>query len=240
MFRKTIIASLLATSAMTLAIATPAAAGKSDRAREAIAAAEAKVHTAETLGASADSPREAADARASLAIAQEDFKSGHKEDAIQAAIRASALADTAIGMSERHKQAAVAQAREGQRATAEAARDQVVAAKDQAASAQDQAAAAQQQAANAQQQAADANARAQTAEQAAASSAADAAAARNAATLAAQTPPPAPQVETTTTTSHAATGHRTTRKVVQHTTTTRAAPASSTDQVTTTTKVTPQ
>jgi hypothetical protein len=234
MFRKTIIASLLATSAMTLAIATPAAAGKSDRAREAIAAAEAKVHTAETLGASADSPREAADARASLAIAQEDFKSGHKEDAIQAAIRASALADTAIGMSERHKQAAVAQAREGQRATAEAARDQVVAAKDQAASAQDQAAAAQQ-------QAADANARAQTAEQAAASSAADAAAARNAAVLAAQTPPPAPQVETTTTTSHATAGHRTTRKVVHHTTTrTGVAPTSSSDQITTTTKVTPQ
>jgi len=239
MFRTTIIASLLATSAMTLAIATPAAAGKSDRAREAIAAAEAKVHTAETLGASADSPREAAEARASLAIAQEDFKSGHKEDAIQEAIHASALADTAIGMSERHKQAAVAQAREGQRATAEAARDQVVAAKDQAASAQDQAAAAQQQAANAQQQAADANARAQTAEQAAASSAADAAAARNAAALAAQTPP-APQVETTTTTSHATAGRRTTRKVVQHTTTTHAAPASSSDQITTTTKVTPQ
>ena len=235
MFRKTLIASLLATSAMTLAIATPAAAGKSDRAREAIAAAEAKVHTAETLGAGADSPREAADARAALAIAQEDFKSGHKEDAIQAAIRASALADTAIGMSERHKQAAVMSAREGARATAEAARDQVVAAKDQAAAAQDQAAAAQQ-------QAADANARAQTAEQAAASSAADAAAARNAATLAAQTPPPAPQVETTTTTSHAATGHRTTHKVIRHTTTTTtgAAPASSTDQVTTTTKVTPQ
>lgn len=234
MLRKTIIASLLATSAMTLAIASPAAAGKSDRAREAIAAAEAKVHTAENLGASADSPREAAEARASLAVAQEDFKSGHKDDAIEAAIHASALADTAIGMSERHKQAAVASAREGQRASAEAARDQVVAAKGQAEAAQDQAAAAQQ-------QAADANARARTAEQAAASSAADAAAARNAATLAAQTPPPAPQVETTTTTSHATAGHRAKHKVIRHTTTTTGvSPSSSSDQVTTTTKVTPQ
>ena len=37
----TSLAALLASSAMTLAIATPAAASKSDRAREAIAAAEA-------------------------------------------------------------------------------------------------------------------------------------------------------------------------------------------------------
>ncbi len=230
MFRKTLIASLLATSAMTLAIASPAAAGKSDRAREAIAAAEAKVHTAENLGTGAEVPRETADARAALAIAQEDFKAGHKEDAIQDAIHASALADTAIGMSQRHKDAALASARDAQRATAENARDQVGAAKDQAVAAQGQAVAAQQ-------QAADANARAESAQQAAANSAADAAAARNAAAMAAAQPP-APQVETTTTTSHAMAGHRTTHKVMRHRT--GAAPASSTDQVTTTTKVTPQ
>jgi hypothetical protein len=226
MFRKTLIASLLATSAMTLAIASPAAAGKSDRAREAIAAAEAKVHTAENLGTGAEVPRETADARAALAVAQEDFKSGHKEDAIQDAIHASALADTAIGISQRHKDAALASARDAQRATAQNAADQVGAAKDQAVTAQ--------------QQAADANARAESAQQAAASSAADAAAARNAAAMAAAQPPaPAPQVETTTTTSHATAGHRTTHKVVRRTTS-GAAPASSTDQVTTTTKVTPQ
>ncbi len=236
MFRKTIIASLLATSAMTLAIGSPATAGKDDRAREAIAAAEAKIHTAETLGAGTDSPRDTAEARAALAVAHEDFKAGHKEDAIKDAIRASALADTAIGMSQRHKDAALASARDAQRATADNARDQVVAAKDQAAAAQGQAIAAQQ-------QATDANARAESAQQSAAASAADAAAARNAAALAAaQTPPPAPQIETTVTTNHATSGHRRTHRMARHTTTTTtgAAPASSTDQVTTTTKVTPQ
>ena len=57
MLRKTIFASLLLSSAMTLAIATPAAAGTKERARDAIAAAEAKIHTAESLGAGAEEPR---------------------------------------------------------------------------------------------------------------------------------------------------------------------------------------
>ncbi len=59
MLRHTIFASLIASSALTLAIATPAAAAsKTDRAREAIAAAEARIHTAETMGAGTDAPRE--------------------------------------------------------------------------------------------------------------------------------------------------------------------------------------
>jgi len=70
MSRTTIFASLLATSALSLAVATPAFAGKTERAREAIAAAEAKIHTAESLGATADAPRDLAEARAALATAK--------------------------------------------------------------------------------------------------------------------------------------------------------------------------
>lgn len=245
MLRNTLFAALLASSTLTLAVA-PAAAGTSDRAREAIAAAEAKLHTAESLGAATDSPRETAQARALLASAHEDFKTDHREHAIQEAIQAQALADTAIGLAQKHRDQALASAHESERATADAARAQIAAAKDQAAQAQDQAAAAQDQSAAAQQQAAqakqaaqqqvaDANARADAAQQAAAASAADAAAARNAATLAAQTPP---KVETTVTTA-TNTRHPVRRKVVKTTTTTAPAPATS-EQVTTTTKVTPQ
>jgi hypothetical protein len=238
MLRNTIFASLLASTAMTLALATPvSAAGTSDRAREAIAAAEAKIHTAETLGASTHAPRDTADAQAALAMAKEDFKSGHKEPAIRDAIRASALADTAIGTAQQHKDNAIASAREDQRATADAAQDQVAAAHDQAASAQDQAVAAQQQAATAQQQAAEANARAESAQNSAAASAADAAAARNAAAMTAAQTPPTPKVETTVTTQRTGATHRTTRtKVIQRPVTT----GTTSEQVTTTTKVTPQ
>lgn len=231
MFRKTIIASLLASSALTLAIATPAAANKqADRAREAIAAAEAKIHTAETLGSGTDAPRDTAGARAALASAKEDFASGHKEPAIQEAIQASALADTAIGISQKHKDEVIAAGRD--------ARDQ---ARDQAAATQGQTAVAQDQAAAAQQQAAVANARADAAQQSAAASAADASAARTAAATAAAQTPPAPQVETTVTTQQSASGHRHSvrTKVTRRAATTRSAPASS-SQVTTTTQVTPQ
>jgi len=233
MLRTKIFVSLLASSALTLALAAPAtAASTKDRAREAIAAAEAKIHTAETLGADMDSPRDTAEARAALANAREDLKSGRKEPAIHEAIRASALADTAIGISQQHKDNAIASARDDQKATAEAAQDQVAAAKDQAAAAQDQAVSAQQ-------QAAEANARAEAARQAAASSAADAAAARNAAAMTAAQAPPAPQVETTVTTQRSSGAHRTTRtktKVTPRATTTGV----SSEQITTTTKVTPQ
>ena len=232
MLRKTIFVSLLASSAMTLAIAAPAAASPKDRAREAIAAAEAKIHTAESLGTATDAPRDTAGARAALESAKEDFASGHKEPAIQEAIRASALADTAIGISQQHKNNALASAHEAQRASDDAARNQVAAAQGQAAAAQDQAVTAQQ-------QAAEANSRAQAAEKSAAASAADAAAARNAAALTAAQTPATPQVETTVTTQQSTGGHHATRtKVVRHKTTTRAAAPS--EEVTTTTKVSPQ
>jgi hypothetical protein len=186
MLLRPLFASLLASSAMALAVTTPAHADKTDRAHEAIAAAEAKIHTAETLGASTEAPGQTAEARAALAIAREDLKAGHKSASISSAIRASALAETAIGELQRSKDDAVASANAS-------AREGVAAAQDQAAAAQDQAITARQ-------QAAEANARADAAQQSAATSAADAAAARNAAAIAAQTP----QVETTVTTQQPA------------------------------------
>ena len=223
MLRKTLFASLLASSALALAIASPAQAGKNDRAHEAIAAAEAKIHTAESIGTSTDAPRETAEARAALATAKEALKSGHESTSIQASIRAQALADTAIGRLQQRKDAAVAEARADQR--------------EGVAAAQDQAAAAQQQADTAQQQAADANLRADAAQQSAASSAADAAAARNAAAAAAAAQPT--QVETTVTTQQPAARRSSTKTTVKKKTTTAhpvvVAPSSS---VTTTTRVT--
>jgi hypothetical protein len=180
---------------MALAV-SPAHAGKADRAREAIAAAEAKIHTAETMGATTEMPREAADARASLALAKDKLARGDKSESIEEAIHASALADTAIGVIQRNQNEALA------------ARSQ------DATAAQQQAASAQNQAASAQDQAADANARAAAAERSAAASAAQAEAAR----VAAQTPA---QVETTVTTQQPA-PRRAARTVTRKTTTTTA------------------
>jgi len=214
MLRNTVFSSLLASTALAMAVASPAHAGERDRAREAIAAADAKIHTAETLGAGVETPAATAEARALLATAREDLERGHKSEAIDHAIHAQALADTATGELQRRKNDSLAAAQAEQQATAAQAQDQVL---------------------SAQQQAADANARANAAEQAAARSAADAEAARNAA-AAAQTPA---QVETTVTTQHAAPARRTTHtRVVKRTTTAaRAAPATTSDQVTTTTSV---
>src|SRR4051794_30307036 len=111
MFRKSMIAPLLAASAMALTV-TPAYAGKADRARQAIAAAEAKIHTAETMGAATDLPHEAADARASLALAKEKLSAGHKSESIEEAIHAQQLADTAIGVMQRHQDQAMAAERD--------------------------------------------------------------------------------------------------------------------------------
>jgi|GEM_PF-439068 len=245
MVRKILLTSLLASSALALAVSSPASAGQKDRAREAIAAAEAKINTANTLGAGVEVPGESAAARASLSRAKEDLASGRKAAAIDEAIHASALADTAIGELQRRKDASVASARASERESAAAARESVAEAHDRAAVAEQQAAVAQGQAANAQDQAAGANARASAAEQAAASAAADAAAARSAA-LTAQAQPT--QVETTVTTvgRNASTRPATTKsRVVKRTTpaatTTVTRPAATStlaDQVTTTTTVT--
>ena len=233
MVRTKLVTSLLASSALMLAVATPAFADKRDRAQEGIAAAEAKIHTAETIGAGVEVPAATAQARAALAMAKEDLKAGHKSSAIDHSIRAQALADTAIGELQRRKNDSLAAARASERETATVAQDQVAGARQQVDSARQQADAAQQ-------QATDANRRADTAQQAAAASAAEAASARNAAALAAAQPHEPTQVETTVTTQQpraTATPRATTKTRVVKRRTTGVAPAPMTT-TTTTTKVT--
>lgn len=233
MLRHKILAALLATSALSFAALPATAASTKDQARAAVAAADAKVHTAEDLNTATQAPRDTADARAALTMAHDSYNAGRHEQAIENAIRAQAAADAAIGLAQQHKDNALAAARADQRATSEAARDQVAAA-------QDQADVATQQSAAAQQQAAEANARADAAQNSAAASAADAAAARNAAMIAAQNPAAAPVVETTITTQKSGVAPRgaTTRKVVRRATGPVAAAPS--EKITATTKVTPQ
>ncbi|WP_210358820.1 hypothetical protein [Sphingomonas beigongshangi] len=192
----------LATAVSGLAlIAGPALAeGKTDRARAAIAEARGKVETLGTINAAGDVPRLVAQAQAALRTAEDDLKGSHKEQAIADAHRASELADTAIGLSQKQQQQSQAA--------------------DVAAAAATTAAA--------ERQAADANARAAAAEQAADAAAADAAAARTAAATPAPAPAPQPVTVTTETTkvSSASTTqaapHRTVRRVVHHRTTKRA------------------
>lgn len=210
MLRK-LITPLLAASALAVA-ATPAYAGKEDRARAAIAAAEAKIHTAETLGAGSQLPRETANARAALAMAREHFSADRNTESIAAAIRASSIADAAIGELQNDRQQALAD----ERANAHIASQQ--------------ASVAQQQATVAQQEAANANDRAAMAERSAAASAAEAQSARSA--LAAQQ---AAEVETTVTTQQpAARSTPRTRTTVKRTTARRTVAPSQTTTTTTT------
>lgn len=213
---RTLIALLLAGS-LAAGSASPALAGKSDRAAQAIAAAQAKIDSAKTIGAGTEVPRRVAAAQAELARASEAKQSGHNEEAIQIAIHAQAMADAILGETAARKDADAAATR---------------------AAAQNQTAAAQSQAEAARAEAAAANARAEAAQQAAQQSAQQAAVATQAA-VAAQTPPPAPaaeptKVETTVTTATPAGTHRTVKKkVVVH----RKAKASGATVTTATTRV---
>ena len=142
----------VALAALLALTATPANAGKEDRAKRAIAEAQGKIDAAEKAGTGGEVPDILARANAALRTAKEDLAADHNTAAIQAANRASMLADTAIGVANKAR----IEADEAQRADAAAA----------AAAAADQAAAA--------------NARASAAEQAAAAASAEAAALRNA------------------------------------------------------------
>lgn len=213
--RKTILRGLAMTA--LLAVTVPAAAGEKDRAREAIAAARAKVEASAQV-AGGDAPRLQAEARASLRTAEEAFANSREKDAIAAANHAQTLAETAIGVGERNKQ-------ETQAAVAAGAAADVAAAQNTAADAQASAAAADQ--------------RADAAERAAAAASADAAAARAAQTTAATTT----TVQTETTAPRATTVAKkstVTKKVTRKptariaTTTTRPAAVKTTTTVTTT------
>ncbi|QNA85699.1 hypothetical protein G4G27_18210 [Sphingomonas sp. So64.6b] len=129
----------LCVSALLLSSATPAfARGKTDRAHEAIAAAKAKVEAANKLGASGEVPRLQAQAQAALRSAEEDLAAKRKDEAIAEANRASELADTAIGISERNRNEAV----NAERAAAADAQQEAAAANARAQAAQQEANAA--------------------------------------------------------------------------------------------------
>jgi hypothetical protein len=136
MLRKTLFAPLLAASVMALAVAAPAHAGKADRAREAIAAADAKIHTAETLGAGSKMPHQTAEARAALDMAKEKLAAGDKSTSINEAIRASSLADTAIGEMQKRQEQSISDERQARADSVAAAQQQTALAQQQAASAQ--------------------------------------------------------------------------------------------------------
>jgi hypothetical protein len=173
---------VMAATALCLSFASPAAAqGKAERARIAIAEAQTKIDTAEALGTSTAQPGQTAAANAALARAKENLAAGHKPEAIEDAIRASALADTALGLMQKNA-----------KLRSEAVQSQVRAQTDGMARAQMSVDAARQQTDMA-------NDRAMRAENSAAASASDAAVARNAAMAAQPT-----VVETTVTTQEAA------------------------------------
>ena len=95
---------LACVSGAALIVAPPALGqGKKDRAREAVAAAQAKVDAASKVGAAGEVPRLLAQAQAMLRTAQEDLAGDHKELAISDANRASMLADQALGEAQRAK-----------------------------------------------------------------------------------------------------------------------------------------
>lgn len=160
---KTLHSTLLAATMLAVAWSGPAMAeGKADRAKKAIAVAEAKISAADTAGADTLLAVDQAKAKQALADAREDLSAGRKEEAIETANQAAMIADANLGQAQRMK--------------AERTAARVEAAKTDAAIAQQQASEASQQAAA--QQVAAVNERAANAEQTAQAAQQDAAAAR--------------------------------------------------------------
>lgn len=111
----------LAISAFALALSGPADAGKADRARAAIATAKGKIDAASAVGVATELPRQHAAAKAALATAEEDLAAGRKEAAIAAATHASEIADSALGETQKRKEAAASVQQSVSQANAEAA-----------------------------------------------------------------------------------------------------------------------
>ena len=154
MLRTTLLSGATALVA-SLALATsPAHAGKTERAKAAIAAAEAKIQTGDTLGVGTDFPARQAEARELVNNAKAQLKTGNKTQAIMTVNRAAAIAEAAVGEAQKRKEA---------RADVQTTKAQVIAADAQA-----EAQAANQHAANAETSAAIATAQAAAAQQAAA------------------------------------------------------------------------
>ena len=125
--------------AVAALIALPAASfaeGKTDQARKAIAAAQAKIDAGNTVGAGGDAPRFQAQAVAALNVARDELAHHDKDAAIRDAAHASQLADMALSASSRARL-------NDQQAATETAQRQAASANERAADAQASAAAAQ-------------------------------------------------------------------------------------------------
>jgi hypothetical protein len=85
------------------ALPQTALAGDEDRARAAVAAAQAKIETGDKQGATADAADQQARARAALAEAQRQIKDDDEDRAYHAAQEAIALADLAMATAELKK-----------------------------------------------------------------------------------------------------------------------------------------
>jgi hypothetical protein len=93
---------LLTATMLAVAWSSPAMAeGKADRAKKAIAVAEAKISAADTAGADTMLAVDQAKAKQALADAREDLSAGRKEEAIETANQASMIADANLGEAQR-------------------------------------------------------------------------------------------------------------------------------------------
>ncbi|MFN2474140.1 MAG: hypothetical protein ABR588_09530 [Sphingomicrobium sp.] len=126
---------LAASSALALSTAAFAE-GKTDQARKAIAAAQARIEASNIVGAAGDAPRLHAQAVATLHLAEDELAHHAKEAAIHDATHASELADMALAASQRERN-------NQQQATTAEAEHQAANANARAADAQAAAAAAQ-------------------------------------------------------------------------------------------------
>jgi len=101
---KTLHSTLLAATMLAVAWSGPAMAeGKADRAKKAIAVAEAKISAADTAGADTLLAVDQAKAKQALADAREDLSAGRKEEAIETANQAAMIADANLGQAQRMK-----------------------------------------------------------------------------------------------------------------------------------------
>lgn len=127
-------------SFLLAATAMPVLAGEADRARQAIAAAQAKIDAAAKAGADATAGLPLAQARDSLISAKARLERGRKEEAISDAQHASELADRANVVGQDRRVAAERTGRLNAEASAASAQDSAAAARDRAAAAQTEAA----------------------------------------------------------------------------------------------------
>ena len=134
-FKHTLAAGIAAVSLLALPAAALAE-GKTDQARKAIAAAQAKIDAVNIVGAAGDAPRLHAEAVRQLHIAQDELNHHAKLEAVRDATRASELADQALVASQRART-------NEQRSATDAAQAQAANANERAADAQAAAARAQ-------------------------------------------------------------------------------------------------